>query len=178
MHRSRDKGRALCRRRTGEGYGLKLDERIVEYPWLFSRLPREEGGWLLDAGSILNYDYILAQEKLRNKKLFISTLAPEARNYCRKGISYVFEDLRDACYRDGGHTSYLIVSLSTLEHVGLDNTLLYTDDPSKKENLRDAYLSEFSNTGGFCGREGGFSSVFPSGHTRTMDGFRFLTAPW
>src|SRR3989339_1099649 len=42
----------------GAGYGIRLDERIVEYPWLFSRLPAARGN-LLDAGSALNYKYLL-----------------------------------------------------------------------------------------------------------------------
>ena len=39
-------------------YGKYLDERVVEYPWLFSRLAQAEGR-VLDAGSMLNFDYIL-----------------------------------------------------------------------------------------------------------------------
>src|SRR4051812_30287543 len=36
------------------GYGEFLDERVVEYPWLFSRLAGRAGS-LLDAGSVLNF---------------------------------------------------------------------------------------------------------------------------
>ena len=42
------------------GHGFRLDERIVEYPWLFSRLPSGAGN-LLDAGSVLNYEFLLSQ---------------------------------------------------------------------------------------------------------------------
>jgi hypothetical protein len=120
-----------------EGYGCRLDERIIEYPWLFSRLP-DGSGRLLDAGSVLNFDYILSHRNLKEKKVFISTLAPEPHCFWRKGVSYVFEDLRDTCYRD----DYFdwVVSLSTLEHIGLDNTVYYTDDGSKRESLPEAYL--------------------------------------
>jgi len=119
-------------------YGSGLDERAVEYPWFFSRLP-EGSGRLLDAGSVLNHKFIILQEVLRVKKVFVSTLSPEPHCYWRYGISYVFEDLRDACFKDGYFD--WVVSLSTLEHIGLDNTFLYTDDASKKENLPNSYLN-------------------------------------
>jgi len=120
-----------------ENYGFRIDERIIEYPWLFSRLP-EDKGTLLDAGSILNYELILDQPSLQSKKLFISTLAPEGNCFWNRGISYVFEDLRDCCYQD----NYFdwVVCVSTAEHIGLDNTLLYTDDISKKENKPNTHL--------------------------------------
>jgi SAM-dependent methyltransferase len=113
-------------------YGFRLDERIVEYPWFFSRLPKSEEGKLLDAGSVLNYDFILEHQALKSKCMFISTLAPEARSYWYRGVSYVYEDLRSSCFRD----DYFdwITSLSTIEHIGLDNTMLYSPDTSKKEN--------------------------------------------
>lgn len=119
------------------GWGLWLDERTVEYPWFFSRLPRAAGR-LLDAGSTLNYEYILSHEKLKNKTISILTLAPEPQNYCERGISYIYGDLRESCYR----TEYFdwIVSISTLEHVGMNNTLFYTNDQSKNESDQGSYL--------------------------------------
>ena len=38
------------------GYGIGLDERVIEYPWL---LAKGIQGRVLDAGSILNHDHIL-----------------------------------------------------------------------------------------------------------------------
>ncbi len=120
------------------GYGFRLDERVVEYPWFLSRIPAEGSGTLLDAGSVLNFDFILRQDALKNKKIFISTLAPETLCYWRDGISYVYEDLRSSCFRD----EYFdwIASLSTIEHIGLDNTMLYTTDVSKNETKGTTYL--------------------------------------
>ncbi len=120
------------------GYGQWLDERIVEYPWLFSRLPAGPGR-LLDAGSVLNFDFLLQQPRLREKQLTIMTLAPEADCFWRYGVSYVFGDLRETGFRDG-YFDY-IACISTLEHVGLDNTLLYTSDASKRENAPASYLA-------------------------------------
>lgn len=118
-------------------YGFRLDERVVEYPWFLSRLPRESGT-LLDAGSVLNFSYVLSHPSLKAKQVFISTLAPERTCLWKQGVSYVYEDLRDSCFRD----EYFdwIASLSTIEHIGLDNTLLYTADASKKENQSASYL--------------------------------------
>lgn len=120
------------------GYGFRIDERIVEYPWLFSRLPAGPAK-LLDAGSILNYDYLVNKEPVSSKRLFISTLAPELSCLWYKNISYVYEDLRKTCYRDNFFD--YIVSISTIEHIGLDNTMLYTDDPDKRESAADGYLA-------------------------------------
>ncbi len=122
-------------------YGFRLDERVVEYPWFFSRL-QPGPGKLLDAGSVLNFDYILEHPRLSEKQVFISTLAPELRSYTRRGYSYVFEDLRESCFRDDYFDA--IVSLSTIEHIGLDNTLLYTSDASKNERRTDDYLKAIS----------------------------------
>jgi SAM-dependent methyltransferase len=120
-----------------EDYGFRLDERVIEYPWLFSQLP-EGSGRLLDAGSALNFDFLLSREPLRSKKLFISTLAPENTCFWEKGVSYIYEDLRDACYKDVFFD--WVVSISTIEHIGLDNTMLYTSDESKNESTHDSYL--------------------------------------
>jgi hypothetical protein len=95
-------------------------------------------GTLLDAGSILNYEFLLKHPGLASKRIFISTLAPEAECFCRNGVSYVYEDLRDSCFRDGNFD--WVVSLSTVEHIGMDNTMLYTADAGKRESDKLAYL--------------------------------------
>jgi hypothetical protein len=113
-----------------EKYGFRIDERIVELPWLLSRLD-DSPGVMLDAGSALNFPIILQHPKIRAKKLFISTLAYEGSACPELGISYVYEDLRQSCFRENFFDA--IACISTIEHVGMDNTFLYTDDASKKE---------------------------------------------
>ncbi len=120
-----------------ERFGWRIDERIVEYGWFFEKLQREPA-LMLDAGSALNHEILLGHEKLRNKKLFISTLAPESTAFWQRGISYVFEDLRTTCFREMMFDC--ICCISTIEHVGLDNTILYTCDQGKKENRPEDYL--------------------------------------
>jgi len=119
------------------GFGFRLDERIIEYPWLFSRLPKASGS-LLDAGSTLNQTYLLSQPSLRAKKIHICTLAPENECHWQQGISYLFGDLRSLPYRN--ELFDWVICISTLEHVGMDNTRLYTQDPARRESARHDYL--------------------------------------
>jgi SAM-dependent methyltransferase len=122
------------------GFGYALDERIVEYPWLFSKLRSiDKLGKILDAGSTLNHDYILTRRPFADADLTLMTLAPEKRCYWYKGYSYVFGDFRNSPFDDESFDT--LVCVSTLEHVGLDNTLLYTDDRSKAENDRFGFLN-------------------------------------
>ncbi len=101
-----------------KNYAIGFDERAIEYPWMFSRLSKNSAR-LLDAGSVLNFDYVLNQAALKEKKITISTLAPEQDCFWFKNVSYVFEDFRQSCFKDNYFDE--IVCLSTLEHVGLDN---------------------------------------------------------
>jgi SAM-dependent methyltransferase len=102
------------------GYGLKMCERCVEYPWLLSRI-KLRGARILDAGSTLNHDFILDHSALSDNDLTIITLAPEHDCYWKRGISYVFGDLREMTFRDEYFD--LVACISTLEHIGMDNSL-------------------------------------------------------
>ena len=119
------------------GYGRWLDERLVEYPWMLSRLPQGRGD-LLDAGSTLNHRFILSHPILRDKNITIFTLAPEPECYWRERISYVFGDLRNMYFRDRSFS--VVVCLSVLEHVGLD-TRMYDQKRSAGERDPEAYLA-------------------------------------
>jgi SAM-dependent methyltransferase len=122
-----------------EGYGFRLDERIIEYPWLMSRLPAG-AGTLLDAGSVLNFAWLIDHPKVRDKQLHICTLAPERQCFWRRRVSYLFDDLRRLPYRDNWFD--WVVCISTIEHVGMDNTQLYTSDQARRENRpEDALLA-------------------------------------
>ena len=112
-------------------YGVGLDERCVELPWLLSQLP--EGRCLvLDAGSSLNHALILDRPVLAEKRVHIVTLTPEADCYWTRGISYVFEDLRALPFLDGLYD--VVVSISSLEHVGCDNSFYGSADVEQKVN--------------------------------------------
>jgi SAM-dependent methyltransferase len=118
-------------------FGQYIDERVVEYPWLLSRL-EPATKTLLDAGSTLNNLTILDYGGLAAYKKYIVTLAPESVCYWERGISYVFSDLRNLLFKDNYFD--VVACISTLEHVGMDNTALYTGDVSFQENIHDDYL--------------------------------------
>lgn len=157
-----------------DGYGFRLDERIVEYPWLISRLPGG-GGFLLDAGSVLNHEFILRHPKIASKRVFISTLAPEAESFWRRGISYVFEDLRDSCFREDRFD--WVASLSTVEHVGMDNTMLYTADAGKRENDGQAFAGAVRELRRVLKPGGTLFLSVPFGKHRNHGWFQIFDAP-
>lgn len=113
-----------------EHFGIGIDERVVEYPWLFAQLP-EHPGRMLDAGSALNHRFLIDRLPLQNAELTIMTLAPEKRCFWSRSISYVYGDLRKPYFADASFN--VVASISTIEHIGLDNTMLYTGDATKKE---------------------------------------------
>ena len=103
-----------------ERYGHRLDARIIEIPWVLSRV-RNTGNRFLDAGSALNYDFVLTSPALKEKQTTIVTLAPEGQAFWQLGVSYVFGDLRDLDFRDERFDS--VACISTIEHIGMDNTM-------------------------------------------------------
>jgi SAM-dependent methyltransferase len=103
-------------RKLPRAYGIGLDERVVEYPWALAQQP---SGRVLDAGSTLNHAHILDRFIPLASNLTIVTLAPEAAAFTERGVSYVYADLRDLPFRDALFET--IVSISTLEHVGMQN---------------------------------------------------------
>jgi SAM-dependent methyltransferase len=130
----------LARFRRGEplppGYGVGIDERCVEYPWMIGQLDATPGS-LLDAGSTLNHDFLIDLPILQAKVIHILTLAPEEECFWQRNISYMFHDLRNIPIRDNYYDT--ISCLSTLEHVGCDNTN-YTGNDSDRENHPADYL--------------------------------------
>ena len=116
---------AFAENRTlSAGYGYRLDARIIEIPWVLAHV-RKSGPRFLDAGSALNYDFVLTSSALKEKQMTIVTLAPEGQAFWQLGVSYVFGDLRDLDFRDERFDS--IACISTIEHIGMDNTM-YAED--------------------------------------------------
>lgn len=105
-----------------------LDERAVEYPWIFERIAavHPAGEPVLDAGSVMNYSEIAAEwERRKPGPLSIVTLRHEGHAYPSDDMRYEYADLRRLPYRDGWFATAL--SVSTLEHVGMD-TAIYGGD--------------------------------------------------
>jgi len=123
-----------------EKYGEFLDERVVEYPWFLSKVTQQHSR-LLDAGSILNFDYILQHSKLKEKDITITTLEPEGNCYWQKRVSYLFGDIRNLPFKDNCFDE--VVSISTIEHIGMDNSM-YSSNEAFRENNRFEFLKAVS----------------------------------
>jgi SAM-dependent methyltransferase len=122
--------------RLPEGHGRGLDERIVELPWTLAHLPAGPQR-LLDAGSSLNLTALLELPRLAEKRLHVVTLAHEEGSFWKAGVSYVFEDLRALPFKDAIYD--VVVSVSTIEHVGCDNTF-YTGTGIPPEARADDFV--------------------------------------
>ena len=83
--------------RLPDGFGYAFDERVIEYPWLFAQCPN---GKILDAGSVLNHEFILDRFLPIADDLHIAALAPEDRAFFERGVSYDYADIRDMPFRD------------------------------------------------------------------------------
>jgi SAM-dependent methyltransferase len=116
--------------RTRDGkYGWNdagIDERVVEYPWLFERVAALAHGAApcraLDAGSVLNHWRVLDRWRAAGfPPVSIVTLGYERFAQVSDDVRYEFADLRLLPYRDEWFT--IVLCLSTIEHVGLDNRI-------------------------------------------------------
>jgi SAM-dependent methyltransferase len=114
------------------GYGFAFDERIVELPWVYAM---ELGGQTLDAGSALNQRVMLDRLLRRVESLTITTFTPEAEELDYQGVRYVPADLRDLPFADGEFDT--VVSVSTLEHVGMDNSEYGSTEPRSEDPDRE-----------------------------------------
>jgi hypothetical protein len=90
-------------------------------------------GRLLDAGSALNHEFLLERGALASKGIHIATLSPEAECFWHRGVSYIFEDLRELPVFDCIYD--IVVSVSTIEHVGCNNSFYTESPPSAEKSL-------------------------------------------
>jgi hypothetical protein len=117
-------------------YGVRLDERVIEYPWVWAHL-LEHPTHLLDAGGTLIFPELLDSPQLETKSIVVYTLAPETWVHIRPNVSYIYGDLREMILKDALFQE--IVCISTLDHIGMDNTQIYSTDPRFQENSPDEY---------------------------------------
>lgn len=96
------------------GFGPRIDERVVEYPWVLSRLA--PAGMILDAGSTLNAPFLLNGPLLADRRILIYTFDTDWIGLNAR-VSYLFGDLRDMILRDALFET--IICISTLEHIGM-----------------------------------------------------------
>jgi SAM-dependent methyltransferase len=117
--------------RLPRGYGFAIDERMVEIPWALANLA---GGRVLDAGSALNHPVLLERLMPHLDSLTISTFTGEAE-HPGSGAEYVRADLRELPFEDAAFD--VVVSVSTLEHVGMDNSAYGSDEPRSADPDRE-----------------------------------------
>lgn len=156
-----------------EGYGTGLDERVVEYPWVFSRL-KKEGRVILDAGSSLNHWDILSLSCLQERTIYLTTLFYEGQHGNKKNVIYRYEDLRKLSFPDEYFDA--VVCISTLEHVGMDNTCLYGADERKKENAPAAYLQAVQELKRALKKGGTLYLTMPYGAYKNYQWFQIFDA--
>ncbi len=119
-------------------FGVGLDERVVEYPWVLSKLSRYNARCqFLDAGSTLNHRFIMRHPLVERQKWTILTLAPERESFCNLGVSYVYDDLRAMPFRDQCFDT--VFCISVIEHIGMDNTH-YTHEDTYRQNRPQDYI--------------------------------------
>jgi len=116
-----------------QGFGLGLDERVVEYSWLFSQFSNDEKVRLLDAGSTFNFKPLLQHPIIKHQPITLFTFYPEIPSFkSYKNTTYVYGDLRAMPFKDASFD--LVFSQSTIEHIGMDNSLYgYTSDNRAKQ---------------------------------------------
>ncbi|HSH65919.1 MAG TPA: methyltransferase domain-containing protein [Bacteroidia bacterium] len=117
---SRDILESICNGNLPDAYGIGVDERCVEYPWILSKLSDKKSR-LLDAGSTFNFNILVDHEIIKRKELTIYTFYPEAMCFFKNRISYVYGDLREMFFKDD--TFEEIVCQSTIEHIDMDNSI-------------------------------------------------------
>ena len=119
-----------------KNFGIKFDERIVEYPWLFSQISNKKE-FMLDAGSTFNFKVLLEHPTIQNKKLHIYTFYPENPSFPSKMVSYEYGDLRNLPYENGKFG--LIVCHSTIEHIDMDNSMYGYELQFNKDSQTKSY---------------------------------------
>lgn len=113
-------------------FGVGLDERVVEYPWIFSKIAAVASA-TLDAGSTFNFDFIVEHPLIKKKELTIYTFYPEYNCFFNNRINYVYGDLRKMYFKDNCFEE--IVSQSTIEHIDMNNSIYgYEGDVSNEKS--------------------------------------------
>jgi SAM-dependent methyltransferase len=121
------------------GYGVKLDERCIEIPWIFTRFPTAPRV-ILDAGcAYLKFDSI---RRRLDPASSVTLLTLDKRDMAfpvtTTEVHRLEADMRNVPLEP--QTFDVITCVSTLEHVGMDNTQLYTADDSYREQSDRDYL--------------------------------------
>jgi SAM-dependent methyltransferase len=157
-----------------QGYGYRLDARVIEIPWVLTRLSELSGNFL-DAGSALNYDFVLQSAMLIDKRRIIITLAPEGDAFWKLGVSYVYGDLRNLDFRDELFDA--IACISTIEHIGMDNSMYAGKSDLAKRGDPNEFLRAIAELKRVLKPGGSLFITFPFGRYENHGWFQQFDAP-
>ncbi len=103
-------------------FGVGLDERIIEYPWFFAQVEDRvpQATRYLDAGPVMNHSFVVERARKLAKEVHFSTLSHEENCFHELDISYLFSNLLHLPIKDNFYD--IISCISTLEHIGCNNT--------------------------------------------------------
>lgn len=141
-------------------YGVGLDERVVEYAWIFSSLNGNRTN-ILDAGSTFNFEYLVSHPFIEAKDLFIHTYYPEEHCFFNNRISYIYGDLRELPYKDDFFEE--IVCQSTIEHIDMDNSIYGYEPGNTVTNKSFEYLNAVTELERVLKPNGTLLLTFPFG---------------
>ena len=127
-------GKILNGENLPEKFGVGLDERIIEYPWFFSQVKGREAqaARYLDAGPVMNHSFVVKRARELAKEVHFSTLSHEENCFHELDISYLFSNLLNLPIKDNFYD--IISCISTLEHIGCDNTCYGNQNNSFSQN--------------------------------------------
>ncbi len=107
---------------AADNIGFGMDERVIELPLALEVAAMSTPGRVLDAGAVFNQPYVrdLIDPPVATLVHFTQSGDREEPRFAGAQVSYVFGDLREMPFQDGHFDR--IVCVSTLEHVGMDNS--------------------------------------------------------
>jgi SAM-dependent methyltransferase len=138
------------------------DERVIELPWVLSRLRRE--------GRVLEVGYAFAEPPYLAALLRsgIELVGVDRAALDLEGIETVHADVRDLPFPDQTFDQVLLVS--TLEHIGADNTV-YGLEP-EPDNGSDPRLGALRSLRRVLHRDGALLATVPLGEPGDYGWFR------
>jgi SAM-dependent methyltransferase len=158
----------------GESYRPQLvdmSERVIEVPWVLRRVPRDADR-VLDVGTSYALDvYHRLLSRLPAREVHIVDLAP----FALENTTFHQADVRALPFGDGEFHATLCIS--TLEHIGLDNSVYF--DSSGERRDEDGDLAALRELGRVTRSGGRVFVTVPGGRSREMDWQRqYSPASW
>ena len=148
-----------------QSYGYGIDERCIEIPWVFSKI-RHKSKNILDAGCAF-FEFGCIRNSINNTNCYLLALNKQDMflNVKEKKYYRICGDLRNLPFKDNFFEC--ITCISTIEHVGLDNTKLYSTSNTFKENKINDYLVAFKNLAMVLKPSGDLFITLPFGKWKT-----------